>query len=158
MCHQLQLVIARDFHLCDVQWVRPCSQSSLPGFSPKCKIQYWIFISLSFSNSQDTEIRRRTVGENQHLSPHKEESMKSDNLEEDDENMMTTWKPFLVNICMFTFLTAGAYLFYRVCFHWWTCQHEWPCRKHQRFDRFVISFCERKLIEAWEPCLSGDRS
>ncbi|KFV86044.1 Tyrosine-protein phosphatase non-receptor type 1, partial [Struthio camelus australis] len=69
------------------------------------------------TDSQDTEIRRRTVGENLHLSPHKEESMKSENLEEDDENVMTTWKPFLVNICMFTFLTAGAYLCYRVCFH-----------------------------------------
>ncbi|XP_010211396.1 PREDICTED: tyrosine-protein phosphatase non-receptor type 1 [Tinamus guttatus] len=73
--------------------------------------------SLPLSISQDTEIRRRTVGESLHLSPHKEESAKSDNAEEDDENMMTTWKPFLVNICMFTFLTAGAYLCYRVCFH-----------------------------------------
>lgn len=74
-------------------------------------------MSLSLSTSQDTEIRRRTVGENLRLSPHKEESMKSENSEEDDENMITTWKPFLVNICMFTFLTAGAYLCYRVCFH-----------------------------------------
>lgn len=69
------------------------------------------------STSQDTEIRRRTVGENLRLSPHKDESMKSENSEEDDDNMVTTWKPFLVNICMFTFLTAGAYLCYRVCFH-----------------------------------------
>lgn len=69
------------------------------------------------STSQDTEIRRRTVGENLRLSPHKDESMKSENSEEDDENVVTTWKPFLVNICMFTFLTAGAYLCYRVCFH-----------------------------------------
>ncbi|XP_024997930.2 tyrosine-protein phosphatase non-receptor type 1 isoform X5 [Gallus gallus] len=68
------------------------------------------------STSQDTEIRRRTVGENLHVTAHKEES-KSESVEEDDENMMTTWKPFLVNICMFTFLTAGAYLCYRVCFH-----------------------------------------
>ncbi|XP_005286290.1 tyrosine-protein phosphatase non-receptor type 1 isoform X2 [Chrysemys picta bellii] len=69
------------------------------------------------STSQDTELRRRTVGENLCASPHKEEPVKSENIEEDDENMMTTWKPFLVNICMFTVLTAGAYLCYRVCFH-----------------------------------------
>ncbi|NXM00200.1 PTN1 phosphatase, partial [Tyrannus savana] len=68
------------------------------------------------TDSQDTEIRRRTVGENPRLSPHKEES-KSENSDEEDENVVTTWKPFLVNICMFTFLTAGAYLCYRVCFH-----------------------------------------
>ncbi|XP_065270871.1 tyrosine-protein phosphatase non-receptor type 1 isoform X3 [Emys orbicularis] len=65
------------------------------------------------STSQDTELRRRTVGENLCASPHKEEPVKSENIEEDDENMMTTWKPFLVNICMFTVLTAGAYLCYR---------------------------------------------
>ncbi|POI35443.1 hypothetical protein CIB84_000806 [Bambusicola thoracicus] len=65
------------------------------------------------STSQDTETRRRTVGENLHIAAHKEES-KSESVEEDDENMMTTWKPFLVNICMFTFLTAGAYLCYRL--------------------------------------------
>ncbi|XP_037771444.1 tyrosine-protein phosphatase non-receptor type 1 isoform X3 [Chelonia mydas] len=69
------------------------------------------------STSQDTEPRRRTVGENLCASPHKEEPVKSENIEEDEENMMTTWKPFLVNICMFTVLTAGAYLCYRVCFH-----------------------------------------
>ncbi|XP_034643029.1 tyrosine-protein phosphatase non-receptor type 1 isoform X2 [Trachemys scripta elegans] len=69
------------------------------------------------STSQDTELRRRTVGEHLCASPHKEEPVKSENIEEDEENMMTTWKPFLVNICMFTVLTAGAYLCYRVCFH-----------------------------------------
>ncbi|XP_067410351.1 tyrosine-protein phosphatase non-receptor type 1 isoform X1 [Emydura macquarii macquarii] len=69
------------------------------------------------STSQDTELRRRTFGDNLYASPHKEEPMKSENIEEEEENMMTTWKPFLVNICMFTVLTAGAYLCYRVCFH-----------------------------------------
>lgn len=68
------------------------------------------------STSHDTEARRRTVGENARLSPRKEEPPK-ENPEEEDENVVTTWKPFLVNICMFTFLTAGAYLCYRVCFH-----------------------------------------
>ncbi|XP_033009428.1 tyrosine-protein phosphatase non-receptor type 1 isoform X1 [Lacerta agilis] len=63
------------------------------------------------STSQDTELRKRTVD----ASPQSEEMVKSE--EEDDENMMSTWKPFLVNICMFTVLTAGAYLCYRVCFH-----------------------------------------
>ncbi|XP_053814215.1 tyrosine-protein phosphatase non-receptor type 1 isoform X1 [Vidua chalybeata] len=68
------------------------------------------------STSHDTEARRRTVGENPRLSPRKEESVKESS-EEEDENVVATWKPFLVNICMFTFLTAGAYLCYRVCFH-----------------------------------------
>lgn len=63
------------------------------------------------STSQDTELRKRTV----ETSPTSEELVKPE--EEDDENMTTTWKPFLVNICMFTVLTAGAYLCYRVCFH-----------------------------------------
>lgn len=68
------------------------------------------------STSHDTEPRRRTVGENARLSPRKEEPLK-ENSEEEEENVVATWKPFLVNICMFTFLTAGAYLCYRVCFH-----------------------------------------
>ncbi|RMB95915.1 hypothetical protein DUI87_28029 [Hirundo rustica rustica] len=68
------------------------------------------------STSHDTEPRRRTVGENARLSPRKEESPK-ERSEEEDDNVVATWKPFLVNICMFTFLTAGAYLCYRVCFH-----------------------------------------
>ncbi|XP_042318435.1 tyrosine-protein phosphatase non-receptor type 1 isoform X1 [Sceloporus undulatus] len=63
------------------------------------------------SANQDTELRKRTVD----TSPHSEEMMTPE--EEEDENMMSTWKPFLVNICMFTVLTAGAYLCYRVCFH-----------------------------------------
>uniref|UniRef100_A0A8D0HRH7 Tyrosine-protein phosphatase non-receptor type n=1 Tax=Sphenodon punctatus TaxID=8508 RepID=A0A8D0HRH7_SPHPU len=69
------------------------------------------------STSQDTEVRRRTFGENLCALPHKEDQVKPESEEEDDENIVTTWKPFLVNICMFTVLTAGAYLFYRVCFH-----------------------------------------
>lgn len=68
------------------------------------------------STSHDTEARRRPVGDTPRLSPRKEESVK-ENSEEEDENVVATWKPFLVNICMFTFLTAGAYLCYRVCFH-----------------------------------------
>uniref|UniRef100_A0A7M4EAL0 Tyrosine-protein phosphatase non-receptor type n=1 Tax=Crocodylus porosus TaxID=8502 RepID=A0A7M4EAL0_CROPO len=66
------------------------------------------------STSQDTELRRRTVGDHLSLSSRNEEPMNLENIEEEDENMMTTWKPFLMNICMFTVLTAGAYLCYRI--------------------------------------------
>ncbi|XP_028926350.1 tyrosine-protein phosphatase non-receptor type 1 isoform X1 [Ornithorhynchus anatinus] len=65
------------------------------------------------STCQDTGVRRRTVGEHQRMTTHKEEPSP----EEDEESMMSNWKPFLVNICIFTVLTAGAYLCYRVCFH-----------------------------------------
>ncbi|KAL8179492.1 UNVERIFIED_CONTAM: Tyrosine-protein phosphatase non-receptor type 1 [Gekko kuhli] len=65
------------------------------------------------STSQDTELRKRTVD----ASPHTEELVKPEEEEEEDENMVATWKPFLVNICVFTVLTAGAYLCYRACFH-----------------------------------------
>lgn len=56
------------------------------------------------------------MGENARLSARKDEPGKESS-EEEDESVVATWKPFLVNICMFTFLTAGAYLCYRVCFH-----------------------------------------
>ena len=36
---------------------------------------------------------------------------------EEQDQALTPWKPFLVNMCMATVLTAGAYLCYRVCFH-----------------------------------------
>uniref|UniRef100_A0A8D0B9I9 Tyrosine-protein phosphatase non-receptor type n=1 Tax=Salvator merianae TaxID=96440 RepID=A0A8D0B9I9_SALMN len=62
------------------------------------------------STSHNTEPRKRIV-----TSLHSEETVKPE--EEDEENMMPTWKPFLVNVCMFTVLTASAYLCYRVCFH-----------------------------------------
>ncbi|XP_007428671.2 tyrosine-protein phosphatase non-receptor type 1 [Python bivittatus] len=63
------------------------------------------------STNPDSKLRKRTVD----ASPCNDEMLKPE--EEDEENMMTTWKPFLVNICMFTVLTAGAYLCYRVYFH-----------------------------------------
>ncbi|XP_070600728.1 tyrosine-protein phosphatase non-receptor type 1 isoform X1 [Erythrolamprus reginae] len=63
------------------------------------------------STSPDIMLRKRTVD----ASPCNDEILKPE--EEDEESMMTTWKPFLVNICMFTVLTAGAYLCYRVYFH-----------------------------------------
>ena len=36
---------------------------------------------------------------------------------EEQDQAPTHWKPFLVNVCVATVLTAGAYLCYRVCFH-----------------------------------------
>ncbi|XP_051832550.1 tyrosine-protein phosphatase non-receptor type 1 [Antechinus flavipes] len=61
------------------------------------------------TESQGTGVRRRTVSEHQNAVSTKEEPSPED----DEDNMATTWKPFLVNICMFTVLTAGAYLCYR---------------------------------------------
>ncbi|XP_029467547.1 tyrosine-protein phosphatase non-receptor type 1 [Rhinatrema bivittatum] len=66
---------------------------------------------------QDTEIRRRTVDQSRHTSPHRDEHVKTENGEGEEENLWSNWKPFVVNVCMLTFLTAGAYLCYRVCFH-----------------------------------------
>ncbi|XP_058535837.1 tyrosine-protein phosphatase non-receptor type 1 isoform X2 [Ochotona princeps] len=71
------------------------------------------------SMSQDTEVRRRVVGSSmrgpQAVSPALEEP--SPSTEEEGSQALTPWKPFLVNMCMATVLTAGAYLCYRVCFH-----------------------------------------
>ncbi|KAG8519657.1 Tyrosine-protein phosphatase non-receptor type 1 [Galemys pyrenaicus] len=64
----------------------------------------------SLSTSHDTEVRRRVAGGGPaqvEPSPPKEEQ----------DQAPTHWKPFLVNMCMATVLTAGAYLCYRVCFH-----------------------------------------
>ncbi|XP_073740078.1 tyrosine-protein phosphatase non-receptor type 1 isoform X4 [Callorhinus ursinus] len=58
------------------------------------------------STSPDTEVRRRAVGAGPaqgEPSPPKEEQ----------DQALTPWKPFLVNMCMATVLTAGAYLCYR---------------------------------------------
>ena len=66
---------------------------------------------LSFlSASQDTEVRRRVVG----AGPAQGEPLPS---KEEQDQAPTHWKPFLVNVCVATVLTAGAYLCYRVCFH-----------------------------------------
>lgn len=51
----------------------------------------------------------------QAVSPAPEEPLSS--MEEEGSHALTPWKPFLVNMCMATVLTAGAYLCYRVCFH-----------------------------------------
>ncbi|KAM9058184.1 tyrosine-protein phosphatase non-receptor type 1 isoform 2-T4 [Megaptera novaeangliae] len=62
------------------------------------------------SASQDTEVRRRVVG----AGPAQGEPSPS---KEEQDQAPTHWKPFLVNVCVATVLTAGAYLCYRVCFH-----------------------------------------
>ncbi|XP_075427373.1 tyrosine-protein phosphatase non-receptor type 1 [Ascaphus truei] len=67
------------------------------------------------STRQDTEIRKRAIGEPVHSFFNQEEKGKSENIE--DKNTSPEWKPFVINICMFTVLTAGAYLCYRVWFH-----------------------------------------
>lgn len=70
-------------------------------------------LSLPFSllsTSQDTEVRRRAVG----AGPAQGAPSAP---EEEQDQALTHWKPFLVNMCMATVLTAGAYLCYRVCFH-----------------------------------------
>ncbi|XP_077022835.1 tyrosine-protein phosphatase non-receptor type 1 isoform X3 [Tamandua tetradactyla] len=66
------------------------------------------------STSPATEARRRVVGESQRSAattiPGKGEPLPP---EEDEDHALTHWKPFLVNMCMLTVLTAGAYLCYR---------------------------------------------
>ncbi|XP_007936508.1 tyrosine-protein phosphatase non-receptor type 1 [Orycteropus afer afer] len=69
------------------------------------------------SSSQDTEIRRRILGEGQRgvpvtVPPKGEPSLP----EEEGEQALTHWKPLLVSVCMVTVLTAGAYLCYRFLF------------------------------------------
>lgn len=95
----------------------PCSQGlgsshcsdSIPAFVFPRVSNPSLCIS-SLSTSPDTEVRRRAVGAGPaqgEPSPPKEKQ----------DPALTPWKPFLVNMCMATVLTAGAYLCYRVCFH-----------------------------------------
>uniref|UniRef100_A0A2I3GKF8 protein-tyrosine-phosphatase n=1 Tax=Nomascus leucogenys TaxID=61853 RepID=A0A2I3GKF8_NOMLE len=66
------------------------------------------------SMSQDTEVRSRVVGGSlrgaQAASPAKGEPSLP---EKDEDHALSHWKPFLVNMCVATVLTAGAYLCYR---------------------------------------------
>ncbi|KAM4692556.1 tyrosine-protein phosphatase non-receptor type 1 [Rhinophrynus dorsalis] len=77
-------------------------------------------IPLSFqpaveSTRQDLEIRQRPVKDQIHSSPNREEKDKSESVE--DDNKASEWKSFVMNICMFAVLTAGAYLCYRAWYH-----------------------------------------
>ncbi|XP_073463366.1 tyrosine-protein phosphatase non-receptor type 1 isoform X2 [Aquarana catesbeiana] len=68
------------------------------------------------STSQDTEIRRRTTGADQtHSSPDEDDKIKPNPAE--DKNDSQEWRSLVLNICMFTVLTAGAILCYRVWYH-----------------------------------------
>ncbi|PNJ19437.1 PTPN1 isoform 2 [Pongo abelii] len=70
------------------------------------------------SMSQDTEVRSRVVGGSlrgaQAASPAKGEPSPP---EKDEDHALSHWKPFLVNMCVATVLTAGAYLCYRFLFN-----------------------------------------
>ncbi|XP_018421887.1 PREDICTED: tyrosine-protein phosphatase non-receptor type 1 [Nanorana parkeri] len=68
------------------------------------------------STSQDTEIRRRTTGaDDAYSSPDADDKIKPNPA--DDKNDGQEWSSLVLNICMFTALTAGAILCYRVWYH-----------------------------------------
>uniref|UniRef100_A0A8C5R1C2 Tyrosine-protein phosphatase non-receptor type n=1 Tax=Leptobrachium leishanense TaxID=445787 RepID=A0A8C5R1C2_9ANUR len=67
------------------------------------------------STRQDTEIRKRAIGDQTHAVPTREEKVTSEIPE--DHNQNPEWKSLVLNLCMFTVMTAGAYLFYRVWYH-----------------------------------------
>ncbi|XP_072270243.1 tyrosine-protein phosphatase non-receptor type 1 [Pyxicephalus adspersus] len=66
--------------------------------------------------SQDTEIRRRTTGVDQ-THPSSDTNDKIKPTAADDKNDSQEWRSLVLNICMFTVLTAGAILCYRVWYH-----------------------------------------
>ncbi|KAM5135488.1 tyrosine-protein phosphatase non-receptor type 1 [Mantella aurantiaca] len=63
------------------------------------------------SNSQDTEIRRRITTADQNP------SSPDAKIKADPANDSQEWRSLVLNICMFTVLTAGAILCYRVWYH-----------------------------------------
>ncbi|CAH2303296.1 tyrosine- phosphatase non-receptor type 1 isoform X1 [Pelobates cultripes] len=67
------------------------------------------------SPPQDTEIRKRGIGDLTGGILDKGENVASDNVE--DHNQSPEWKSLILNLCMFTVMTAGAYLCYRVWYH-----------------------------------------
>ncbi|XP_027630895.1 tyrosine-protein phosphatase non-receptor type 1 isoform X2 [Tupaia chinensis] len=70
------------------------------------------------STSQDTEVRSRIVGRSPQGAQAAHPATGEPSLPtEEADHALAPWKPFLVNVCMATVLTAGAYLCYRVCFH-----------------------------------------
>ncbi|KAF3817395.1 hypothetical protein GH733_012686, partial [Mirounga leonina] len=93
------------------QWVKDETEEDTEACSIKEETRTPLNVPCSMeSTSPDTEVRRRAVGAGPaqgEPSPPKEEQ----------DQALTPWKPFLVNMCMATVLTAGAYLCYRVCFH-----------------------------------------
>ncbi|XP_024895792.1 tyrosine-protein phosphatase non-receptor type 1 isoform X2 [Pteropus alecto] len=92
------------------QWVKDESEEDKEDGPIKEETITPLSVPCMERTSQDTEVRRRVVGAGPaqgEPSPPKEEQ----------DQALTHWKPFLVNMCMATVLTAGAYLCYRVCFH-----------------------------------------
>ncbi|KAG8447031.1 hypothetical protein GDO86_014468 [Hymenochirus boettgeri] len=72
-------------------------------------------LQITESTRPDTEIRRRADKDQVHSNPSQEEKVKSENTEDNNQN--PEWKSFVMNICMFAVLTAGAYLLCRVLYH-----------------------------------------
>ncbi|CAN2389848.1 peptidyl-tyrosine dephosphorylation involved in inactivation of protein kinase activity [Pristimantis euphronides] len=64
---------------------------------------------------QDTELRRRNPGDQIPSFPDPQETTKLDNV--DDRNGNQEWKSWALNVCVFTVLTVGAILCYRVWYH-----------------------------------------
>ncbi|XP_056404190.1 tyrosine-protein phosphatase non-receptor type 1 isoform X2 [Hyla sarda] len=67
------------------------------------------------SHRHDTELRRRNLGDQIPSSSDPEETTKPDNT--DDRNGSQEWKSWALNVCVFTVLTVGAILCYRVWYH-----------------------------------------
>ncbi|XP_066443466.1 tyrosine-protein phosphatase non-receptor type 1 [Eleutherodactylus coqui] len=63
----------------------------------------------------NAELRRRIPGDQIPFIPEPEETTKLDNA--DDRNGSQEWKSWALNVCVFTVLTVGAILCYRVWYH-----------------------------------------
>ncbi|XP_020390814.1 tyrosine-protein phosphatase non-receptor type 1 [Rhincodon typus] len=79
-------------------------------------------LSSSRPESSELELRKRHVGESASMPTQMSKQVNPGRSEEDEvvveeKNSWSHWKPFMVNVCVLTALTAGAYLCYRVCFH-----------------------------------------
>ncbi|XP_045151367.1 tyrosine-protein phosphatase non-receptor type 1 isoform X1 [Echinops telfairi] len=100
------------------QWVKEEAGDSHREAPIETKIRAPLTVSRSTeSSSQDTEVRRRIVRESLSSTPVTVPTKgESPAPEEEEERALTHWKPFLVNMCMVTVLTAGAYLCYRFLF------------------------------------------
>ncbi|XP_045430360.1 tyrosine-protein phosphatase non-receptor type 1 isoform X4 [Pipistrellus kuhlii] len=92
------------------QWVKDESEEDKEDGPIKEETRTLLSVPCNIeSMSQDTEVRRRVpgAGPTEEPSPPKEEQ----------DQAPIHWKPLLVNMCMATVLTAGAYLCYRFSFN-----------------------------------------
>ncbi|XP_008058819.2 tyrosine-protein phosphatase non-receptor type 1 isoform X2 [Carlito syrichta] len=96
------------------QWVREDPQDDTDGpIREEARSPLHVPCSLE-SMSQDTEVRSRVLGERLRGAPAAVPAKGEPSPpKEKDEHSLTPWKPFLLNMCMVTVLTAGAYLCYR---------------------------------------------